>query len=395
MQSRFNLFSMIVIAAALIFFPIFFATAVFAGDASQTIKIGVTAAHHDNVGQILRHFGAGVDFHPLSRENATNLESLKEFYAVFINCGSHRHIDPRILSSFVHQGGIVYASDHAVRVLQPAFPGIIEFASSPTQVVSQANIVHSTLASHMRVNNLDVIFDLDGWYAITNLDDKATVYIEGNIRGDTRRGVIPLAMSFDYGEGTVFYTSFHNSAQATSHMINFIEYLIFRIKNVEADRNLQYIARREGFVYRGAVFEESARLRAGVGGFAAAPLPTAIDFGVAATETSSDAPLVVHAPESFRYTFEGKDFMLMFGAGNEFYYVILTDPHGNTFTIDSYGAVTDNITDPSAIQPSITLEISDGYRIRVTNVALGEWSFFAVPRSDDHSTFMIGVAVMQ
>jgi len=404
-------------AAAFIFFSAFFCFSVMpvfadsdrsgdndasyysdSNDAPQTIKIGVTAAHHDNVGQILRHFGAGVDFHPLSRSNAASLESLKEFYAIFINCGSHGHVDPRALSSFVHQGGIVYASDHAGRVLQAAFPEIVDFATSPAQVVSEANIVHSTLASHMRVNYLRVNFDLGGWYAITSLDDSATVYIEGDTRGDNHSGVTPLAMSFNYGEGTVFYTSFHNSAQATSHMINFIEYLIFRIKNVEVDRNLQYIARREGFVYRGAVFESSWHLglrTAGSPSLNAAELPLVTGYGLAVPETQGDAPVAVYTPESFRYTFEGEDFMLMFGAGSEFYYVILTDPHDNTFTIDNYGVIISNITDTSAIQPSITLEVSDGYRVRVSNVSPGEWSFSAVPRSADHSTFMIGIAVMQ
>jgi len=416
----FNSFSIAIIAALLFFYAfvtffIFSVEPVCANDGysnaadsrnygvPQTIKIGVTAPRHDNVGQILSHFGAGVDFYSLSRANTESLESLSKFYAVFINCGSHGHIDPRVLSSFVYQGGIVYASDHAGRVLQAAFPDVVEFATSPAQVVSKANVVHSTLASHMRASYLRVVFDLGGWYAITSLDDKATVYIEGNIRGDIRRrGIIPLAMSFNYGQGTVFYTSFHNSAQATSHMINFIEYLIFRIKNVEVDRNLQYIARREGFVYRGAVFESpvAAYIRAGLHAASSGGIDIGISRGLASlapfpADIGAAASEAVYTPESFRYTFGGEDFMLMFGAGSEFYYVILTDPYGNTFSINNYGEIISNITDQGAIQPSITLEASDGYRVLVSGVSPGEWGFSAMPRSGDHSTFMIGIAVMQ
>ena len=389
------------------------------GESNQTsdesIKIGVTTAHFDNVGQILRHFGAGVDFYVLTRADSTNIERLSEFYAIFINCGSQDQFNYRVLNSFVYQGGIVYASDLTGSLIQSAFPGVVEFDSRSSQLISEANIAHSTLASHMRISYLDVYFDLNGWSAITNLDDNATVYIKGNVLGsEDSRELTPLAISFDYGEGTVFYTSFHNSAQATSHMINFIEYLIFRIKNVEVDRDLQNIAEREGFVYRGAVFGESARLAApgapsapvaSAPVFGAPPMPQAgaapsapapASPGVAAMPDSVESEAAFdHTSEVFRYTFEGNDFMLMFGAGSEFYYVTLTDPSGNIFIIDNYGAVTNNIIVSTAIQPVITLQISDGYRVRVSNVAPGEWSFTAMPRNADHSTFMIGIAVME
>jgi len=362
-------------------------------DEPQPVKIGVTAAHYDNVGQILRYFGAGADFHALTQKDVTNIETLKDFYALFINCGSHHHFDTRVLNSYVSQGGIIYVSDLAGDVLQEAFPGIIEFDSSESQVVSDANVVHSALASHMRVDRLDVIFDLSGWYAITNLDDNATVYIEGNL---ANRRLTPLAISFDYGEGTVFYTSFHNSAQATSHIINFVEYLIFRIKNVEVDRNLQSIAERENFVYRGAVFEDSA-LRNRSAAASADMAPSAL-FSYADAESNEVfenyfSEYISNEPESFRYTFEGKEFMLMFGVGNEFYSVTLVDPHGNSFVIDSNGEVTCEIIVADIMQPSITLEFSDSYLIRVINFAPGEWSFSAIPRND--SAIMIGIAVME
>ena len=358
-------------------------------DYEASLKIGVSAPHFDDVGHILRHFGAGVDFYTLSHEDASNLERLKEFYAIFINCGSHAHFNYEVLNSYVYQGGIVYASDLAGNVLQQAFPGIVEFESSPSQMVSDANIAHSTLSAHMRLSYIDVIFDLDNWFAITSLDSGATIYIEGELR---THGLTPLAMSFNYGEGTVFYTSFHNSAQATANMINFIEYLIFRIKNVEVDRNLQDIAEREGFRYRGAVF---AAPRAGLATAPAAGSAAEADSDFfAGGAAAAPAPLAPAGPESFSYTFEGQDFMLMFGPGSAFYYVTLTDPHGNIFTVDNYGTVTGEITAPSVMQPTITLEVSDGYRIRVTNVTPGEWRFFAVPR-DNYSAFMIGIAVME
>jgi len=384
----------------------------------ERIRIGITAAHFDNVGQILRHFGDGAEISVLTRSDMTDIERLSEFYAIFINCGSHNAFNSRVLNTFVSQGGIVYASDHAGCTITTAFPNKFEYRTASSQVVRDAEVVHTTLASHMRTDTLDINFDLGGWYSITELSDCAIVYIQGELADGA---MTPLAISFAYGEGQVFFTSFHNSAQANFHMINFIEYLVFRIKNVEADRTLQQAAEDEGFIYRGAVF-------GGAGSVAMAmspPTPNMVDTSpeswfsmesgsadwddmffpienwdeatAQSVSPPSASPSTPAAPPAlwadyFRYNFHGQGFMLLFGADNTFYYVTLIDPNGNRFTLNYDGTVDADVSSDVA-QPVITLEYANGYRVRVMDITPGEWRFSAAPSND--SDIMIGIAVME
>jgi len=320
-------------------------------DESSTIRIGVTRAHFDDVGSILRYFGNGVDFYILAAPDFRNVDTISGLYAIFINCGTQGVVDPEILRDFVYAGGVVYASDHASSLLIDAFPGILYHSSGTRQTVP-ARIVHSTLASHMGMGELDIIFDLGGWRPITQLTDDATIYIVGDV---ARLGRLPLAFSFDYGRGTVFYTSFHNSAQATGEMINFIEYLVFRIQNIEGDRDMAARAAREGFVYGGAV------------------------FGMLGAGETSDI---------FYYDFDGEsDFMLMLGGGAEYFALQLIDPDGNVFDMDEFDA--------------------DEYGIRLRAPAPGQWGF-AVTALDNGGgngaggtmapapqTFQVGIATQQ
>ncbi|MCL2674898.1 MAG: hypothetical protein FWE92_06160, partial [Defluviitaleaceae bacterium] len=300
---------------------------------SDNIRIGITGASFDDVGQILRYFGTGVDFFPLLPADFNSLDRLSQFYAIFINCGSHGSVNSRILNNYVYQGGVVYASDHAGSPLQEAFPDIFSYTSNTgSQTVRRAEIVHSTLAAHMGMTTLDVIFNLGGWYAVTELDERATVYIQGNA---AETGLIPLAFSFNYGSGTVFYTSFHNSAQATMDMIDFIEYLVFRIKHIEIDRDMAERAERDGLHYRGQIF---GRVQPG----------------------AESAP--------FAYTFDGDEFMLMLDEAQGNFSLNLTDPFGNVFRTNRQGeiiAFSPAPGQPAAASPAMELEALYGGGLRV------------------------------
>jgi len=360
-------------------------------DAPEPIRIGVTRPSHDNVGQILNFFGSGVGFYVLSDDDLGDLERLREFYAIFINCGSHNYVVPRVLRSYVEQGGVVYASDLAASRLTSAFSGMFEYETvDPSLTVRDANIPHPSLASHMGIDYLDVEFNMGGWRVITELSEDATVYIEGRVPG---HGTVPLAISFGYGEGTVFFTSFHNNAQATSYMIDFIEYLVFRIKFIEADRNLSLRAEADGFEYQGAVF-----------GFFARQSTAAMEMGVAAAPFIGDAAAEADdmewssgvAQESiqefFQFTFsEGEDFMLMVEAGGVGFTQRLYDPLGNVFVMNQHGELLSYELTAGSELPSF--EEKEGYGVLVRNATGGQWGFTLT--ADDASadaTFAVGIA---
>lgn len=380
--------------------------------ADQDVRIGITHPSHDNVGQVLMFFGGGVNFYVLSDDDMGCLDRLSEFYAVFINCGSHHYIQPRLLRAFVNGGGVAYISDLASAPLIYAFPGMMDIdVVGPSMTVNGARITHSSLASHMGVSDLDVVFNMGGWHVVTELADNATTYIQGYIPG---HGLAPLALSFNYGDGTVFYTSFHNNAQATSHMVSFIEYLVFRIKFIEADRGLADRAQREGFEYRGAVFgflgEGETLARAMAVAEAGALMPPTVamapgaDYAVDADAadavfSAAAAPQQAQQPfipqRFFQYTFdEGDDFMLMIEAGVESFKLRLYDPYGNTFYLTERGELISYypVSDAPVILPEF--ESIDGHGVLVRAAAGGEWGFVIV--ADDaanDATFVVGIAI--
>ena len=359
----------------------------------RPVRIGVTHPSHDNVGQILNFFGRGVDFYELSCADLRNIERLSKFYAIFINCGSHDSVDSRVLRSYVGQGGVVYASDLAGRPLTLAFPDMFEYAVvEPSLTVRNADIAHTSLASHMGVSQLDIIFNMGGWYVITELSEYATTYIQGYV---PNHGEAPLAISFNYGYGTVFYTSFHNNAQATSDMVNFIEYLVFRIKFIEADRGLALRAQSEGFEYRGAVFGFFARTSAPAGAMASSDAmfsPEAMD--ASAPMASELAQHTVQ--EFFQYTFNnGEDFMLMIETGGESFTLRLYDPSGNIYYLSERGELISYymIAGEPALPP--IFESIHGYGVRVRNVAGGEWGFAIIAENAAcDAVFVVGIATL-
>ena len=353
---------------------------------AQSIKIGVTHPGNDNVGQILNFFGSGVDFYELTHADLRSPERLNEFFAIFINCGSH-DAQPRVLRTYVEQGGIVYASDHAGGPLTVAFPDVFQYeVVVPSLTVRSANIPHASLASHMDIDNLDVIFNLGSWYVISELSEDATVYIEGYVPS---HGHVPLAVSFEYGDGTVFFTSFHNNAQATSHMIDFIEYLVFRIKFIEADRTQSLRAASEGFEFQGQVFGFFARSSAPAGNIVIADAEAAP--AAMAAERSQDA-----FQQTFQYNFlEGEGFMLMVEAGGESFILRLRDPLGNIYYISEHGKLISRelvSSGPTALQ-HVFESIEDEYGVKVRNTIGGEWRFTII--ADDapaDAVFAVGIA---
>jgi hypothetical protein len=335
----------------------------------QGMRVGVTPASTDNVGAILANIGSGIAFDVVSSAQLGNLATISQYDAIFINCGSHDHANAQVLRQFVQGGGVVYASDLAASVINQAFPGMFTQASGGAQTVSGAQIVHTSLASHMGRSSINVVFDLGGWAVINNLSPAATVYITGNVSGHGSR---PLAFSFDYGLGRVFFTSFHNHQQATGDMVNFIEYLIFRIRHMEAERNLQTMAYDAGYIFDGSV------------------------FGVLNPGQTSPP---------FYYTPQENDFMLLFDTTLGNFTILLSDPLGNVFSTEDVGILTDIGLDAADLHLAFqgfpvelitTEQVVEGLGpegFRVLNPLDGQWSFWVRSYNPvPDSMFAVGLA---
>jgi hypothetical protein len=115
------------------------------------------------------------------------------------------------LRKFVARGGVVYGSDLALRVLQPAFPdqlkSFTEFRD-PTDLL--CDVADEELAKLVG-KEVHLEFDLPNWFYITAVGGDVKVHI----RTKSTAGSFPMVVSFSHGRGRVVYTSFHNHPSAS------------------------------------------------------------------------------------------------------------------------------------------------------------------------------------
>ena len=345
----------------------------------ERLIMGITRRHHDDIGAILQAFRNDVDFETVNPDGRDlDLDGLT---ALFINCGvGFNHLAIR---NFVYNGGIVYASDLTSTQLIRAFPSKFkETGSGNAGVERNAQIVHSGLASQMGTDTMDIVFNMGGWSRVDVVCDDVTVFITGLFERVRK----PLAFSFDYGQGRVFYTTFHNNAQASRDMIVFIEYLVFSILNIEADRELKNLFEREGFVMEssnfarfgvtvadimeqaglevtGDVMMEAIEWDSAYG--ASVPMAPSL----ASPDAEGEALEIVRATERrFVHNFnQGENILVIVDSAGEGFTLAIEDPAGNVFEVRQEG-------------------------VRLSNVRGGDWIFTLTP--DDvytNHTFTLGV----
>ena len=146
---------------------------------NDSILIGVTPANHDNIGRILNDMG--IAFQVVMPNQLRNIDVLRHFDAIFINCASNPSANAvpsaPALRQFVSEGGVLYASDLAAPFLSTAFPGLVSFMSNSPSGHVTANITSPNLAQHMGRNQLNIILP-GGGLIINQITPQATVYLE-------------------------------------------------------------------------------------------------------------------------------------------------------------------------------------------------------------------------
>jgi len=279
----------------------------------NTQRIAVIPGWYDDVGAVLSSMG--ISFDTLTAADLSNHDILKQYDAVFVNCETSTSSEA--IRQYVQGGGLLYASDWSGVGLMQSFPGLLDFGVISNAQRINTNVVDTGLATDLGSNSLQVTFNLNNWIVTTQLPQDATVYVQSN--GLFHNGffqphfIFPLSYSFRYGDGRVFYTSFHNNAQATNDMIRFLEYLIFNIEYSQNEDNLIKMAETNGYDFLGAVF---AKLKSG--------------------ETS----------EFYSFTPNpGQDFKLMLDSSMGNFTIKLKDPMGRIYFGGKYGILTH--TEPS------------------------------------------------
>ena len=167
--------------------------------ANKIKKIYVSRPNYDNIGEILDSLGL----------KYSNMDGRFDSDIIFINCGTPERIDPSQIRDFVRQGGCLYASDWAASYIEEAFPGVISYSKSGSVCDIYADVIDRELRQ-ITGNRIKIKFDLGGWALLNS--------VQGNVLLRASVGSIyagrPIMISFKFGKGTVFYTSFHNHKQA-------------------------------------------------------------------------------------------------------------------------------------------------------------------------------------
>lgn len=184
-------------------------------------SIQVTRPQYDNIGEVLTSMGVG--WEPFTGGYDSDL--------LFVNCGTPDHLDAASLRRFVEQGGCLYASDLTSALLTTAFPGFFDFAGSGSTGTVPAVVVDPEL-QHVVGRTTSIHFDMGGWSILSSC--RGATLVEAG--PGTEYAGSPLMVGVEVGQGVVFYTSFHNRAQASEQETVLLQLLV--LKQIGAKSNL-------------------------------------------------------------------------------------------------------------------------------------------------------------
>ena len=176
-------------------------------------KVCVTSSGWDDIGEVLRSMG--VAFEPFTGQYDCDL--------LFVNCGTSDALDPASLQRFVRAGGCLYASDLTSSLIVNAFPGVFRFGGSGQAGMVAANIIDDELRQVVGDSTI-VHFDMASWSVLEGCQGETLVEAD---RGTAYAGR-PLMVEVEFGDGAVFYTSFHNRAQVSEQENVLLQLLVLK-----------------------------------------------------------------------------------------------------------------------------------------------------------------------
>jgi molecular chaperone DnaK len=200
------------------------------------LNLLVTPPCYDDIGKILASLGLPVRTYAGSGRLECDI--------VFINCGTPTAPDADDLREFVSGGGCVYASDHADGLVSRAFPGLFEFGGHLGDLGSvTAEVADPELRTELG-KKIAVTFDMPGW---ARLDAVAP---EGRVLLRDPKGGKPLMAMAPFGGGTVFFTCFHNHAQASGAEQKLLQLLVLKQISVAAGVPIETVTNARGITWR-------------------------------------------------------------------------------------------------------------------------------------------------
>ncbi len=215
----------------------------------KQLRLAVTPSHQDpkfgawdDMSKLLRTLGEGYKF---TEVKATDLlidaTKFDDFDVLFLTCapGGTEADFVDGLRNFVSKGGTLYASDWRYDSVAAAFPDVVarHLQGDGRAQILQANVVDPGLRDLVGPT-VPLKFDLDKWKPAAFAGDRVKVLLEGTYRREFGMGKAPLLAKFEFGKGTVIFTSFHNEKQNSEIEQKLLKYLVFSAVTAQAEKQV-------------------------------------------------------------------------------------------------------------------------------------------------------------
>jgi len=181
-------------------------------------KINVSSVGCDDMGDILTSIG--IEYNDFT-DKGFDCEML------FLNCCTDDDVDTDKLNAFVKKGGCLYASCYMDSDLETAFPEVFNFGGH--EGVPMSSMIVDVLDAELQPyvgNQISVTFDTQ--WAVLNSVPKGEVILRASQNADSRYAGKPIMVKVRYGQGWIFFTSFHNHANASEKETNILKLLLFK-----------------------------------------------------------------------------------------------------------------------------------------------------------------------
>jgi len=182
------------------------------------IKIAVTPEEYDHMQLLLDEWG--YTYTEISASDLADHSVTKQYDAIFINCAYYDETDAdnaaNNLKDFVDKGGAIYASDWADVFINSAFPTYVTFGEKDGPVqTADAKVKDAGLVDYLGgEDTLSFYYDLPGWVPIESVSSNVDILAVADVTyGGSSHPHMPAVVRFNYGMGSVIYTTFHEAAQ--------------------------------------------------------------------------------------------------------------------------------------------------------------------------------------
>lgn len=188
----------------------------------KTCKIGVFGGHYEEMENILKKFGLNFDFY--KHDNPIQNVNLSQYDAILLDCFA---ADPfgaqNAIEKYVKDGGKLYISDFNLPILEK-FPEITPMDWTVDALIDpgtyKIDIVDPEMKAFMGTSNANLWFDTIAQYLYPK--NAKTLLYSPDIQKT-------IAVSFNHGQGSVVYSSFHMTVQNDDIAQKMTYYYLYKV----------------------------------------------------------------------------------------------------------------------------------------------------------------------